>query len=454
MLRVDPTSGKAKWTGSASFKSIASAVLSILIGLIVGAIIVVIVGLVSPEISNKSIGEGMKLVLFGVLSTGRNAAGQLSFGFNAVNVGNMLFRAMPLLMTGLSVAIAYKTGLFNIGASGQYLMGTTGTITTALVLGNTACPKFIVWILAFAAGVLLGALWGAIPGIFKAYLNINEVITCIMTNWIAANLVSWWFEAHDVFKNAAEGGKVAYTIPLKNVGVVTPKLGFGVLTPGSQANGGFWIACLIAVLMWVVMSKTTFGYELKACGSNRHAAKYAGINDKRNIILSMVIAGALASAGASLYYLSGNTEFYWSTYMSLPPEGFNGIPVALLASNHPIGVIFAGIFMSMLNIAGLQLKYLTPYNEYIADIIIAAIVYLSAFSMLFKEILNRREKKSGKHVGPNANAEVENRKEFNEKEVVDMIEAEEMAENDETSAEYDAKMKAKEEAKMAKGGTV
>lgn len=105
MLRVDPTSGKAKWTGSASFKSIASAVLSILIGLIVGAIIVVIVGLVSPEISNKSIGEGMKLVLFGVLSTGRNAAGQLSFGFNAVNVGNMLFRAMPLLMTGLSVLL-------------------------------------------------------------------------------------------------------------------------------------------------------------------------------------------------------------------------------------------------------------------------------------------------------------------------------------------------------------
>ena len=110
------------------------------------------------------------------------------------------------------------------------------------------------------------------------------------------------------------------------------------------------------------MSKTTFGYQLKACGSNRHAAKYAGINDKLNIIYSMAIAGALSAAGASLYYLAGNTEFFWSTYQALPAEGFNGIPVALLASNNPIGVIFTGCFMSMLNIAGMQLKTLTAYN--------------------------------------------------------------------------------------------
>ena len=164
---------------------------------------------------------------------------------------------------------------------------------------------------------------------------------------------------HELFKNSAEGGKVGYIIPLKNVGVVTPKMLMDVLFKGSQANGGFWIAVLIAVAMWIMMTKTTFGYELRACGANRHAAKYAGINDKKNIILSMAIAGCLAAAGASLYYLSGNTEFYWSTYQKLPAEGFNGIPVALLAANHPIGVIFSGIFMSMLNISGIQLKYLT-----------------------------------------------------------------------------------------------
>lgn len=391
MLRLEGENGKVKWYQSDGARSVYASLISILIGMAVGTIVIILVGLLKDEISIRGIWDGIRLTFLGVFSTGRDG-GNLSFGFNPVNMGNMLFRATPLVMTGLSVAVAFKTGLFNIGAAGQYLMGTMGSITVGLWLGWTGCPSWLAWLCAFLAGIILGALWGAIPGVFKAFLNINEVITCIMTNWIAANIVSWWFDSHDIFKNAAEGGKVAYTIPLKNVDVLTPKLGMDILFPGSQANGGFWIACLIAVAMWVMMSKTTFGYELRACGINRHAAKYAGINDKKNIVLSMVIAGALASAGGCLYYLSGNTEFYWSTYMSLPAEGFNGIPVALLASNHPIGVIFAGIFMSMLNIAGIQLKYLTAYNEYIADIIIATIVYLSAFAMFIKMLLNGRKK--------------------------------------------------------------
>lgn len=395
MPRLEAETGKVKWYRSDGAKSVYASLISILIGMAVGTFVIILVGLAKDEISMKGVWDGIRLTFLGVFSTGREA-GQLTFGFNPVNIGNMLFRATPLIMTGLSVAVAFKTGLFNIGAAGQYLMGTMGSISVGLWLGWTGVPTWLAWICAFLAGVLLGALWGAIPGIFKAALNINEVITCIMTNWIAANLVSWWFDAHDVFKNAAEGGKVAYTIPLKNVELSTPKLGMDILFPNSQANGGFWIACLIAVAMWIMMSKTTFGYELRACGINRHAAKYAGINDKKSIIMSMVIAGALASAGGSLYYLSGNTEFYWSTYMSLPAEGFNGIPVALLAANHPIGVVFAGIFMSMLNIAGIQLKYLTAYNEYIADIIIAVIVYLSAFAMFIKLLLNGRRKGGNK----------------------------------------------------------
>ncbi|MGN0714433.1 MAG: ABC transporter permease, partial [Anaerovoracaceae bacterium] len=371
-----------------------SAIISILIGMVVGTLIILIVGLTKDGISGKGIWEGIRLVFLGVFSTGRSG-GALTFGYNPVNLGNMLFRATPLVMTGLSVAVAFKTGLFNIGAAGQYLMGTMGTLTVGLTLGNTDCPVFIAWLAAFLAGMVLGALWGAIPGVFKAYLNINEVITCIMTNWIAANLVTWWFDAHEVFKNSAEGGKIGYIIPLKNVGVVTPKMGMNILFPGSQANGGFWIACILAIAMFIMLSRTTFGYELRACGSNRHAARYAGINDKRNLIFSMMISGALAAAGASLYYLSGNTEFFWSTYQSLPAEGFNGIPVALLAANNPIAVIFTGVFMSMLNVAGTQLKSLTAYNEYISDIIIAIIVYLSAFSMLIKQVLNGRDKKKG-----------------------------------------------------------
>ncbi len=394
MLRIDPKTGKQKWYSTDGAKSVLSALISILIGMTAGALLVVIVGLSKAEITGNGIWEGIRLVFLGILSTGRDG-GALTFGFNPVNLGNMLFRATPLIMTGLSVAVAFKTGLFNIGAPGQYLMGIAGTLSIALTLGSNGCPVFIAWLAAFLGGMLLGALWGAIPGIFKAYLNINEVITCIMTNWISANLVTWWFDTHEVFKNSMEGGKIGYIIPLKNVGVVTPKMGMDVLFPGSQANGGFWIACLIAVAMYIMMTKTTFGYELRACGSNRHAAKYAGINDKKNIIFSMMIAGALSAAGASLYYLAGNTEFFWSTYLSLPAEGFNGIPVALLASNHPVAVIFSGLFMSMLNICGTQLKSLTAYNEYIADIIIAVIVYLSAFSMFIKTLLNGAEKKKG-----------------------------------------------------------
>ena len=300
MLRVDPKTGGQKWYASDSAKSVISALISILIGMAAGAILILIVGLTRDEITADGIWDGVRLVFLGILSTGREA-GELSFGFNPVNMGNMLFRATPLIMTGLSVAVAFKTGLFNIGAPGQYLMGIAGTLSVGLTLGNTGCPVLLAWLAALVTGMLLGALWGAIPGLFKAYLNINEVITCIMTNWMAANLVTWWFDSHEIFKNSMEGGKIGYIIPLKNVGVVTPKMGMDILFPGSQANGGFWIACLLAVAMYIMMTRTTFGYELRACGSNRHAANYAGINDKKNIILSMMIAGGLAAAGASLY---------------------------------------------------------------------------------------------------------------------------------------------------------
>ena len=373
-------------------RTVLASVISILIGLAVGSIIVLIVGLTSSNLSGRSAWEGIRLVLFGILSTGRDAAGNLSFGFNPTSVGNMLFRATPLIMTGLSVAVAYKTGLFNIGAPGQYLMGTMASLMLALGIPSEAVPPAIIWIIAFLGGMAAGAVWGAIPGLVKAYLNINEVLASIMTNWIAANVVTWAFDVSK-FKNVVESTKSAYVYKTTFNGVETPKFGLDQLFPGSQVNGGIIIAILIAILMYVIMTKTTLGYQLKACGSNRHAARYAGIKDKRNIVLSMAIAGALAAGGASLYYLSGNTEFYWSTYQSLPDTGFNGIPVALLAANNPIGVIFTGIFMSMLDIAGVQLTALTPYNEYITDVIIATIVYLSAFSLVIKMLLNGRKKR-------------------------------------------------------------
>ncbi len=378
-----------------SVKAIAASLISIVCGMIFGSIILLCLSgqtIGGLTISRKAGWEGIQLIIGGVFNTGRSASGSLTFGWNGANIGNMLFNATPLILTGLSVALAFKTGLFNIGTPGQYLMGTAATLILALIIPTTAVPAFFVWLIAFLGGILAGALWGSIPGLFKAYLNVNEVITCIMTNWIAANIVTALFDkTTGPFKmlldpSATKNGSYVFKTTQNNV--ATSKLGLDYLFEGSQVNGGIIIAIVIAIIIFIILNKTTFGYELKACGSNRNAAKYAGINERKNIVLSMVIAGALAGAGASLYYLSGNTEFYWETYQSLPAIGFNGIPVALLATNNPIGVVFSACFMAYLDVAGMQLKYMTSYNEYITSIIAAIIVYFSAFSLLIKQILS------------------------------------------------------------------
>ena len=369
-----------------------ASLLSILIGLAVGAIVVAIVGLTKENIGVKGLWDGVRLIFIGLFANGRDAAGELMWGFNPTSWGNMLFRATPVIMTGLSVAVAFKTGLFNIGAPGQYLMGTMATLMLALGIPSEVVPAWLIWIIAFLGGMLAGALWGAIPGLLKAFLNINEVLACIMTNWLAANVVTWAFDG-SVFRNVVEGTKTGNIYKTTFNGVATPKFGLDAIFPNSQVNGGILIAAVIAVLVYIIMNKTTFGYQLKACGANRHAARYAGINDKRNIVLSMAIAGALAGGGAALYWLSGNTEFFWSTYQALPAAGFNGIPVALLAVNNPIGVVATGIFMAMLDIIGQNLTGFTAYNEYITDVIIAVIVYLSAFSLVIRMWLTGKKKK-------------------------------------------------------------
>ena len=376
-----------------SAQKVVASLLSILIGLVVGSLVVILVGCFNEKISLSGAWDGFRIIFAGIFSTGRNAAGELTWGFNAVNLGNMLFRATPLIMTGLSVAVAFKTGLFNIGAPGQYLISTMVTLMVALSIPSESVPVGVIWVLAFLAGCLSGALWGAIPGLVKALLNINEVLACIMTNWIAANLVTWMFDISS-FKNLTESTKSGYIYKTTYNGVATAKLGLDKLFPGSQVNAGILVAVLFAIVMYILINKTTLGYQLKACGSNRHAARYAGIKDKRNIVLSMASAGSMAGGGAALYYLSGNTEFFWSTYQSLPATGFNGIPVALLAVNNPIAVIFTAIFMSMLDIIGLQLTNLTAYNEYITDVIIAAIVYLSAFALVIRMMIAPKKKRS------------------------------------------------------------
>ena len=220
---------KEHFLQSEGFKTVAASVLSILIGLAVGSIVILIVGLTSPNLSLSSAWDGIRIVFGGLFSTGRDASGTLMWGFNPTNIGNMLFRAAPLIMAGLSVGMAYKTGLFNIGAPGQYLIGTLVSLSIALGLPSETMSTTLIWLLAFLGGTLAGAIWGAIPGLFKALLNINEVLACIMTNWIAANLVTWLFDISN-FKNVTESTKTGYIYKTAYNGVATAKMGLDKLS--------------------------------------------------------------------------------------------------------------------------------------------------------------------------------------------------------------------------------
>jgi len=373
----------SEFLASAGVKTVISSILCIVAGILVGWIVLFVLALTSDKIPVIDAFKGLGIILAGPFASGgsRNIAFVL---------GDMLFESAPLLLTGLSVAIAFKTGLFNIGAPGQYLMGAMGSVIVALSVPTTPQTAFWVWLLALAVGMLCGMIWGLIPGLFKAFLNVNEVIVCIMTNWIAANVVSWVFANNKQFINTA-GGKTAYTLPTTANGVATPKLGLDSIFPGSNIDIGIFIAIIIAIGIYILMNKTTLGYELKACGYNKNAAKYAGMNEKRNIMLSMAIAGGLAAIGAALYYLNGGAELAWNTYGKLPDNGFNGIPVALLASNNPIGVIFSSVFLRFIDKGGYNLAGFTAYNEYVSDLIIAVIIYFAGFAKLIKDLLSRRK---------------------------------------------------------------
>jgi len=368
--------------------------IAILAGLVFGAILMLIVCLMDKNITLGGFWDGARLLIIGFLSKGRDELGNLMFGYNGTHLGNMLFKATPLIMTGLSVAAAFKAGLFNIGAPGQYLMGLTASIVIALAIPSASVPAGLILVLALLGGMVAGAVWGMIPGALKAYLNVNEVITCILTNWIAANLSTLIFEG-SAFINNTEPGKSGFLYKTAANGVELPKALLDKVFPGSQVNSGIIIAVILAVIMYFVINKSICGFEMRLCGSNREAARYCGINENANIIMSMAIAGALAGIGAALYTLSGNTEFAWSTYQKLPQVGFNGIPVALLGCLNPIGVIFTGMFMSALEINGQQIANLTAYNEYITSIIIGVIVYLSAFTKYIRGVMMHRRKKGG-----------------------------------------------------------
>lgn len=342
--------------------SFSASLISILVGIFLGFIILLFV---DPANSGLGIGK----ILGGGFNTG------------AKGVGNIFYFATPLILTGLSVGFAFKTGLFNIGASGQYAVGALCAIYVG-VLWNIPAPWH--WIIALLAAMAGGAFWGAIPGFMKALFNVNEVITSIMMNYIGLYFVNYSIKNNNSLFNPLN----ARTYNPQDSAIL-PKMGLDKLFTRSSINIGIIIAILVAVLIYIILNKTTFGYELKACGYNRYASKYAGINAKRNIFLSMTIAGGLAGLGAGIYFLSG-AGANWTLLDALPVMGFNGIPVALLASSNPIGIIFSALFISYIQRGGDALQS-TSYAVEIIDIIIAIIIYMSAFSLLFKKLVKKNQ---------------------------------------------------------------
>lgn len=342
---------------SKGFSAFTATLMAIVIGLIFGYIVMLIA---SPE----NAGLGFSSVLTGGMK----------------KLGDVFYYATPILMTGLAVGFAFKMGLFNIGASGQYTMG----MFCAIYAGFTFdLPAGIHWIVCILAGMLGGMVWGIFPGFFKAFLNVNEVITAIMFNYIGMYLVDMW-----VTSDASMYDAVRVRTQYLPESAKIPSLGI----PRSNVSVAIIIGILIAIALYIILNKTTFGYELKATGFNKEACHYAGMNGKRNIVITMMIAGALAGLGGAFAILAPTTiagsSVTYEPVNVIAANGFNGIAVALLGNSSPLGIIFSAIFISYIQRGG-TLSALYGYKPEIIDIVIAVIIYFSSFSMLMSGALTR-----------------------------------------------------------------
>jgi len=288
---------------------------------------------------------------------------------NLQSFGNVLFRSAPLILVGLSVAFAFKTGLFNIGASGQYMVG---GITALYIANLVTMPAPYHFILAALGAIVAGAIWGSVPGLLKSKFNVNEVITTIMMNYIATYLTVILAYRAAVYDNLLTA--VNTTFPTANI----PKVGLDTIFPNSNIDLSIIIAIGVAILIWFILKKTTLGYQLKAVGHSPEGSKYAGINNKRNVIISMMIAGALAGLAAAMSYLPLKPD-YFRPVTKINPMGFEGISVALIAFSNPIGIIFSGVMISYIKQGALTMQFV-GFNKEITNIITSVIIYMIAIS--------------------------------------------------------------------------
>ena len=348
---------------NSGFQSLVASLLCILLGLLIGYLVLLFI---NPNGAWKAITTIVKNFFYYP-----RPSKQLQY------LGDTMVKTAPLLMCSLSILFAYKVGLFNIGAAGQYVMGAGASLYCALAWD-------LPWYLCLIAAMLAGALWGSLSGLLKAYFNVNEVISCIMLNWIGLYLIN-------ILLTTVKEVASPYTLELTGYAPdsMLPALGLNTLFNNSKyVTIAIPLAILMALLVWIVLSKTKFGYELRATGLNKYAARYCGMNEKFNIVVTMAIAGALAGLGAALLFLTGFER--WScTQSSVPAMGFNGIAAAFLGGLSPIGTIFASFFIQHITNGGAYVDK-TMYCSQISDFISSVIIYLCGFVLFIRRFMNSR----------------------------------------------------------------
>lgn len=345
-------------------KNTVVSLLAVLLGLLAGAILMAITG-------NNPVAGYIFLFKGGLMSIER--------------IGNTLATSTPLILTGLSVAFAFRTGLFNIGAAGQMLFG--GFCATAIALTFT-WPKVILLPVMMISAIIGGALWALIPGILKARFNVHEVVATIMMNWIAYWVIYYGVPAY--FKGEyleTESRQIADSASLKLEWLTN-------LFEGSFINLGLFLALGAVILISFILNRTVLGYELKAVGFNRWAAEYAGVSVNRSIVLSMMIAGGLAGLGGATLYVGNATSIQIGV---MPAQGFDGIAVALLGANSPGGVLGAALFFGLLYSGKGFMNAMTEIPPEIADTIIATIIYFAATSVLIESFIDRFRRRKEVH---------------------------------------------------------
>lgn len=343
-------------------QSLLAALICVVLGMLIGFVVLLF-------INPAGAGEAILTVMKNFFTYSKTETQMKYFGSTLVNTA-------PLLMCSLSILFCYKVGLFNIGAAGQYVAGACMSLYAALAWN---LPWWLCMLLAMAGGAVLGV----ISGLLKSYCNVNEVISGIMLNWITLYLTN-------MLLTQVKEPTSPYTITVAhaNPSAIIPSIGLGSLFSGNQYVGlSIPLSVLIAVLVWVVLEKTRFGYELKATGNNKNAARYCGMAEKRNTILTLAIGGALAGLGAAMLYLTGFEQWQCSQ-SAVPAMGFNGIAAAFLGGLGPIGSILASYFIQHITLGGAYVDK-SMYCSQISDLISAIIIYLCGFMAFMKYAMNR-----------------------------------------------------------------